>query len=500
MDAESIDLGGSTDPWHTLTLAHGAAARYVAAQRWFGQVALAGSPALVAVAPLAPDVAWAQLVTGRGTFNLPLALVDPAAPPARGVIARLTGAGAARLLVDATHHGPSCDRLGEVVRRGGRWAAAGGAWVASPCHATRPEDRGPLGLPAGRLMTAEQSNSSVRFGDVAMLKLYRRLEPGPNPDLEIAAYLAADSRAPAPPVAPVFSALRFVPEAGEAADAGMLQAFVPNRGDGWQHLLDTLRPGLADADAGAEPGGLPGAVEAEALGRQTRLLHDRLGAPTDAPAFAPEATGPADVRAWISGIRSDLADALQLFDSQMATGRVPAAARFLAGRVLAAAGRGHARLDAVAAILAAGAGAKIRHHGDLHLGQVLCVRPDAFVFLDFEGEPLRPLAERRRKHSALRDVAGMVRSFAYAAATAGADAPQRAEAWRQAATAAYLRAYGLHRPAPYLPPTAAACDALLDLFVLEKAFYELRYELNHRPGWVGIPARGILAALGEEAP
>ncbi|HET6345273.1 MAG TPA: hypothetical protein VFH51_10080, partial [Myxococcota bacterium] len=225
MDAESIDVAGSPDPWHTLshTRAGAAAARYVTGQRWFGQGAPEGTPALVAVAPVGADVAWAQLATGRGTFNLPLGLVDPAAAPARGVIARLTGEGTARLLVDATHHGPSGDRLGEAVRRGGRWATEAGAWVASPHVTARPETRGPLGLPAGRLMSTEQSNSSVRFGDVAMLKLYRRLEAGPNPDLEIAAYLAG-GQGPMAPVAPVYSALRFVPEVGEATDAGMLQA------------------------------------------------------------------------------------------------------------------------------------------------------------------------------------------------------------------------------------------------------------------------------------
>lgn len=147
----------------------------------------------------------------------------------------------------------------------------------------------------------------------------------------------------------------------------------------------------------------------------------------------------------------------------------------------------------------------MRHHGDYHLGQVLRTAAGELFVIDFEGEPARPLAERRLKHSPLRDVAGMLRSFAYAAAFAvradgAAPAAARGDAWERAARAAFLDAYFAGgRPAPYLPPSAAGADALLALFELEKLVYEVRYELLNRPDWAGIPLGALGARLAADA-
>ncbi|MDF1505877.1 hypothetical protein PYV61_23195, partial [Roseisolibacter sp. H3M3-2] len=181
-----------------------------------------------------------------------------------------------------------------------------------------------------------------------------------------------------------------------------------------------------------------------------------------------------------------------------------AEARAALGALAARADELRGRLDALVARVGDDAGARIRHHGDYHLGQVLRAGDGALAVIDFEGEPARPLAERRARHSALRDVAGMLRSFGYAAATAlreGGGDPARADAWERAARAAFHDAYvagGTPSAPGYLPAGAAAADALARLFELEKLFYELNYEVRNRPDWLPIPLRGLQALLAAE--
>jgi maltose alpha-D-glucosyltransferase/alpha-amylase len=385
-----------------------------------------------------------------------------------------------------------------------------------------------------RLSRAEQSNTSVIFGETFILKLFRKLEPGINPDLELGRFLTDRARfAHTPPVA---GALELRRERGEPLTLGILQGFVANEGDAWRFTLDALgrffervsarRDDGRGVAAPSWPGSEPRPLErvgseppqevrellglyperARLLGERTAELHLALGGDEAAAAgaeLAPEPFSTLYQRSLYQSMRALSVRRLQLLEQSRAELAEPAAEH--AERLLAARDRLLERFSALrGAKLDAG---RIRIHGDFHLGQVLWTGRD-FQIIDFEGEPARPLSERRIKRSPLRDVAGMLRSFHYAAYTALAEAsgsgnapePEVGEGWARAWTlwisAAFLGAY-LDRAAgwPVLPASRERLGALLDVFVLDKALYELGYELNNRPDWVDIPLRGILALL-----
>ena len=248
------------------------------------------------------------------------------------------------------------------------------------------------------------------------------------------------------------------------------------------------------------------------LGVATRALHDALAAVRDDD-FAPQRATSTDVRRWVDAAGAAFDAALSAVTP---SDGAPEAAAFTDARAALetlAERRAElrARLEAFGASVGDDAGQLIRHHGDYHLGQVLVGTDGRYAIIDFEGEPARPLAERRARHSALRDVAGMLRSFGYAAAAAalegGAFAAKhgpRAAAWERAARQAFLAGYfggaagdGSGR-ADYLPASRAHADALLRVFELEKLFYELRYEVRNRPDWLPIPLRGLTALLSDD--
>jgi predicted trehalose synthase len=320
---------------------------------------------------------------------------------------------------------------------------------------------------APRAVGAEQSNSSIVFGDGLILKVFRRVEPGINPDLEISRFLTERGFEHTPALHGWYEI------EGRAIDAtlGVLQRFVPAAVDGWELALDAL---CSEPDAFLDRVGRLGQV----VGR----MHAVLGSDASDPAFAPdepsvEAIGllTATIDEEIERIFLELADRAE--------------AEPIAGRGEEV--RDHLRLLTQVAV----GGRVIRHHGDLHLGQTLWSDEDWLV-LDFEGEPARPIAERRRKRSPLRDVAGMLRSFAYAASAIelqrGVSAP---EGWEERAREAFLDGYMSSVDLSLLPPGQSASEQLLAIFELEKAVYELRYELNNRPDWVKIPVAGILRLL-----
>jgi maltose alpha-D-glucosyltransferase/alpha-amylase len=237
---------------------------------------------------------------------------------------------------------------------------------------------------------------------------------------------------------------------------------------------------------------------AEVLGRRTGELHVALAAERDDPAFAPEPLTNASLAAAAEHMRRDARQHLDLLESVLPTldGRASA----LAAEVLRQRASLLAPFDAIAAL--AEGGERIRCHGDYHLGQVLVTEGDV-VILDFEGEPARPLAERRRKMSALRDVAGMLRSFSYASLTAmGAASATRpdeqdrlapwADFWEEWIGASFMRAYLQAAGGGSFLPSPDALETLLHAFVIDKALYELGYELNNRPDWVHIPLTGLL--------
>ncbi|MDQ6792174.1 MAG: maltose alpha-D-glucosyltransferase [Candidatus Dormibacteraeota bacterium] len=321
---------------------------------------------------------------------------------------------------------------------------------------------------------AEQSNNSVIFGERLIMKLYRHLEEGLNPDLEISRFLTESGFNN---VAPVAGALLYRWDPEHSATLAMLQAYVPNQGDGWSHALNELTGG----DGVAIECYLPWA---NLLGRRTAEMHISLASSTSNPDFMPEPTSMLDARSIYQSIRSLLSPVMELLRQRLPTLVGPT--RDDAAAVLKAEERLHEHLRA---LLSRPISAKrIRCHGDFHLGQVLFTGGD-FIVIDFEGEPGRPLRERRLKRWALKDVAGMLRSYDYAAAASGVGF---ADEWARRASEAFLDAYfETAAGAFFLPSSLGEQEAVLNAMLIEKALYELRYELDHRPEWVHIPLRGL---------
>jgi maltokinase len=326
-------------------------------------------------------------------------------------------------------------------------------------------------LREARPVGAEQSNTSIVFDEELILKVFRRLEAGINPELELLRFLTEHGFENIAQLAGWYA------YAGRQMDAtlGILQEFVAGE-DGWDRALATME---------SEPERFLDSLHR--LGEVTGRMHAVLGSDSDDPAFAPEETSAeslglltATVDEEIESIFMDLPDDNP--ELEPIRGRGEEVRERL--RMLTNLG---------------GTGRVIRHHGDFHLGQTLWANDD-WVVLDFEGEPARSLPERRRKRSPMRDVAGMLRSFAYAAsATAllrGTDPPV---AWEERARAQFLDGYRKTID-QHLVPSGASMDKLLKVFELEKAVYELRYDLNNRPDWVKIPVAGIVRMLEEEVP
>jgi len=368
-----------------------------------------------------------------------------------------------------------------------------------------------------RRLDAEQSNSSVLYEDYALLKLYRRLQPGPHPEVEMSRFLIERASFANTPK-PLATLELTLPDAEneEPCTAGVLFGFVRNQGDGWTLAVDYLTRYLDDALNEAAPGATPPGRVADrpdpdnfflALARQLGLrlaqMHRALAEQSgDNPAFKPEPITCQDLAEWRQALEDSAETMLARLDRGQAA--LPEAARGLAGALT---GAGPQLFRAIRALVPDEIDAmKTRYHGDLHLAQVIAVQND-FYFIDFEGEPARPLAARRRKSSPLRDVAGMIRSFDYAATSAvrqlGETRPAvvprmnaLAEAWRQRAIdgfrAAYRRAM---RGCPSYPASRLQAKSLVDFFTLEKAVYEVSYELANRPPWVAIPLNGILRVV-----
>jgi maltokinase len=321
-----------------------------------------------------------------------------------------------------------------------------------------------------RMLTGEQSNTSVVFGDELILKVYRRLEAGTNPELEVLRFLTERDF---PNIAALAGWYEY---RGRPLDAtlGLLQVFVPGAEDGWELTLEMLR---------ADPEGL--LPRLRRLGEVTGSLHSCLGSAPGEPDFSPEAPSQEALALLVATVDEEIE---QMFVELPADGAVAGIA-----------GRGEEVRDRLRLISHVGpVGKVIRTHGDYHLGQALWADDD-WVILDFEGEPARSLAERRRKRSPLRDMAGMLRSFAYAASATeivhGVPAP---EGWEERARHEFLGGYFETVDRSLIPPAQDAVDRLLAVYELEKAVYELRYELNNRPDWVRIPVAGITRLL--EAP
>ncbi len=315
-----------------------------------------------------------------------------------------------------------------------------------------------------RPVGVEQSNSSVVFGDELILKAFRRVEPGENPELELLRFLSARGF---PNIAPLAGWYDFEGRFVDA-DLGILQEFLAGATDGWELALDEL---------GTSPERL--LERLRALGEVTGQLHSALGSEGADPAFAPDEPSMENLSILTATIDEQIE---RVF---MELPETPDLAPI--------AGRGQDVRERLQQLSHIAAGGKIiRTHGDYHLGQTMLEADGRWVILDFEGEPARSLPERRLKRSPLRDVAGMLRSFSYAAAGSrilrGRPAPEN---WEDRARDAFLEGYFETVDATLLPPGQQVTAQLLAVFELEKAVYELRYELNNRPDWVAIPVAGI---------
>ena len=378
------------------------------------------------------------------------------------------------------------------------------------------EVRGADPLPA-RLSSAEQSNTSILYGKTMILKLFRRLQPGLNPDVEIGRFLTEVAHFPR--IAPFLGEINLSSGESEPTSIAMLQELVANEGDGWQWTLDELArfyeavaacPPPADEGEGATflaPGRISPEAEEHAwlylgaaalLGRRTAEMHLALATETDNPAFEAEPLTAADLKADAQRIDTQISHTLDALKSRMSSLQFETAddaATILSRRIEL-----YARAHAISATKPSGDA--IRIHGDYHLGQVLRAKND-FILLDFEGEPARSLTERRKKQCPLKDVAGMLRSFSYAAWSALDQYTQRhpdsrlepwLRLWQNAISSAFLNAYRETAAAnPALLPEPGQAQSLLNSYLLEKALYELLYELNNRPAWVRIPLAGILS-------
>lgn len=347
------------------------------------------------------------------------------------------------------------------------------------------------------------SNTVVTLGETLFLKGYRQLRVGVNPELEMGRFLTEE--AGFVHGVPIAGALEYVGEDGTVMTLALLQAYVPNQGDGWEYTLAYLERVLGelrdtDGKAPPDPHGAFLAV-IRILGARTAELHNALAKRTGNAAFDPVPMTDADLRHIRETVRTEAAGTLRQLEESMRTA-LPDSCQEDAARLLGMGKDVNAFVDAVP--VESKAAWRTRFHGDYHLGQVLLTRND-FVIIDFEGEPARPIEERRSKQSPLRDVAGMLRSFNYARWSALRRAAQNADelvrldaaarAWEHDTRAAFLAGY----QEALAPETGSVDMHLLELFELEKAFYELRYELNNRIDWVPVPLQGILALLDRTA-
>ncbi|HEY4378804.1 MAG TPA: maltose alpha-D-glucosyltransferase [Acidobacteriaceae bacterium] len=593
--AEEAALTLPADSWHDLvagpglTLIQELLPAYLVHQRWFGAksrtIAAARILDWVELPHLPAAIVFIQVTYAEGdpdTYQLPLALTtgleaaETTANAPASVLATFTTPNGPAILHDATAREEIRQALLTLIETQTTLTASAPGSTAEQKPVNLSEGRSPQSkdvlhaepdlkpsnlepqtaslaghsssafaaargtgpLPA-RTGSAEQSNTSILYDQKLILKLFRRLQPGENPDTEIGRFLTEVAHFPR--IAPFLGDIRGSREGNRTPPAeqttlAMLQGLVENEGDGWQFTLDELGryyESVATAppptDTGAAPSFLAdpstNQISSEAqghadlylhaaalLGRRTAEMHLALATPTHDPAFSAEPFTSDALVADANRISVQLARTLEALKRGLSTlpdeATTDSAALILSRRVDLL----H-RSRAITEVPPADAGLRIRIHGDYHLGQLLRARGD-YVILDFEGEPARTLAERRAKQSPLRDVAGMLRSFSYAAYAALDHFTQRragttrslepwAQLWQNAVSTEFLNAWRTTiappgAPAPHLIPQPLQAHRLLNAYLLEKALYELLYELNNRPTWVRIPLAGILALPGEQ--
>jgi maltose alpha-D-glucosyltransferase/alpha-amylase len=513
-------------------------------KRWFqGKARALRDVRLTDFVPVAADQLDAHIAFLRveyiedapETYVLPLSL---ATGDAARALVRAADRDVITELTQGDRHAVLFDALGEPAFRTALLSLAAGrrrvhgefgelhGFATGPLRNVAEE----LEIGPSRLIAAEQSNSSIVYGTDVILKLYRRLEEGTSLDLEIGRFLTDHGFANTPAV---LGAIEYVCERQQTRTVAVVQRYVSNEGNAWELTIDTLGAFFEHAAAAGGPPppirpdprailrrtvdspqarNLVGtyAEDARILGKRTAEMHLALASDPDDAAFAPEPFTMFYQRSLYQSMRNLTGRVLQQLGARVNS--LPRHSQALAQEVLALESR---LLDRFRRIIDHKVNAiRFRCHGDYHLGQLLYTGNDFFI-TDFEGEPIRPLSERRIKRSPLRDVAGMLRSFHYAAnvclleqqeGAAGAPATGLvlahvepwARFWYSAVAAIFLEAYLAAAAAgAFLPADTADIALLLDAYLLEKAVYELSYELNNRPDWSAIPLTGLLEMLKE---
>jgi maltose alpha-D-glucosyltransferase/alpha-amylase len=437
------------------------------------------------------------------------------------------------LLYDAVLDKEFCKSLIDMIARRKQLRGVGGDFIALPTRALRNGPAVNVSNLEVASTRAEQSNSSVIFGDQLILKLFRRTQEGINPDLEIGHFLTDRIGFQHSPS--VAGSIEYRTKTGQSAAVGILQSYVPNEGDAWRHTLDQLSQYLDRAVTRStdelkdllppmpfiqrlENTPIPPIAReligpyfenVKLLGQRTAELHVALASNTDDPNFMSEPFSLLYQRSLYQSMRNHSGQMFQILKKNLKTLRGVVLDEAL--QVLDLQGEVLSRFRAV---LSKKITAKrTRVHGDFHLGQVLYTGKD-YVIIDFEGEPARPLTERRIKKTPIRDVAGMLRSFHYAAYTSlfghlGSSVVRPedlavlepwARLWNIWMSSTYITSYFEHAASGgFLPTNRDELNTLLSIYLFDKALYELGYELNNRPDWVRIPLTGILQLLQAEA-
>ena len=519
---------------------------YLLTCRWFGGKAQPiRTVRNVDIVPFATDsvtaffTTWEVQYTGGTpeTYSLPLAFAagdrafELRQTNPQSVVAQLKikeeNAETEGVLYDALYDPQFCKALLASVGRGRRLKGDSAEIHAQPSKSFRALAGDAEALLEPSLLRGEQSNTSIVFGDRLILKFFRRISEGINPDVEVGRFITEKTAfANVPPLA---GFLEMRKEQSEPATLGILQGLVINQGDAWRYTQDSLgryfeevltrhpapeaamipdKP-LAEVAAQETPQPVrelmgPYLSSALLLGQRTGELHKSLASDVKDPAFAPEPFTALYRRSLYQSMRTLADQSLSLLEKRLPG--LPEEIRPDGGKILKLES---AILDRLKQILDKKmTGMRIRCHGDFHLGQVLFTGKD-FVVIDFEGEPARSITERRLKRSPLRDVAAMLRSFNYAALSKLRNKSVRPEDvaqlkpwarfWDFWVSVSYVKGYlDTTTNASFLPKSQDELNLMLGVYVLEKAIYELAYELNNRPTWTDVPIAGILQIVKPE--
>jgi maltose alpha-D-glucosyltransferase/alpha-amylase len=490
----------ASDPLCRLPLVRDILPQYLMARRWYASKEDTAPSVTIEEWLAVPDLAdaiilllsvKAKTAETTSSYFFPIRTVWACERPVTGVVCELRAGPAGGWLVDGFSDDGFVRAILEGIRQAERQSQTGTglAFYRSPIFNQEADFEQ---IEIGR-SGAEQSNTSVIAGDV-ILKAYRKLEPGVHPELEVGRFLTDVAQLRNVPK--LLGSIEHVSSSGERTALCILQSLVRNGKDGWKHTTEHLnrlsREGEASQDSEHDLVTLAGT-----MGKTTAELHQAFGTATDNPDFKPEPVS----REWFSKWEHNLL-ACASSASQRVSVRIqslPHEDRTVANSFVA---RKEELVTRIKALFLGSTKAMLtRLHGDFHLGQTIITKSDVFI-VDFEGEPMRPLAERRGKYFPLRDVAGMLRSFEYASAAAAREAELAGNALSAAREltrqmqSSFLAAYAAEiEGCVSFPDDLIQADAVLELCIIEKALYEVLYEIANRPDWISIPIAGLLAVI-----